>query len=258
MHQTLVLIVEDSLVSALAAERVIGQSLPGARTLRAQSCFEARLLLQMYDFEMYVMDVHLPDGSGLDLVRHILGVKPTANIILMTADQREEVRHQASAVGVQHFLLKPFSPDVLGNAARHSVNLSESEEQANSFTASLKRLSLLEIVQLKCLGAATTRLDVSNHHSYQSGIIHLANGEIVHVEVRDEYSRVVASGEKALALIVSWRGGSVKELTPATAVERSIFEPWQGLLLDIAQQCDDLLSPLPAEAACHFRASREN
>ena len=239
MHQPLVLIVEDSLVSALAAERVIGQSLPGARILRAQSCFEARLLLQTYDFDVSVLDVHLPDGSGLDLVRHILGVKPSANIILMTADPAEELSHQARAFGIQHFLLKPFPPDALGNAARHSVNLSESEEQGSAFTASLSQLSLLEIVQLKCLAAATTRLDVSSHHSFQAGSIHLANGEIVHVEVRDEFSRVVARGEQALARIVTWRGGSVTELTPEALPERSIFEPWQALLLNVAQQCDE-------------------
>ena len=239
MHQPRVLIVEDSLVSALAAERVIGQSLPGARILRAQSCFEARLLLQTYDFDVSVLDVHLPDGSGLDLVRHILGVKPSANIILMTADPAEELSHQARAFGIQHFLLKPFPPDALGNAARHSVNLSESEEQGSAFTASLSQLSLLEIVQLKCLAAATTRLDVSSHHSFQAGSIHLANGEIVHVEVRDEFSRVVAHGEQALARIVTWRGGSVTELTPEALPERSIFEPWQALLLNVAQQCDE-------------------
>src|SRR5262245_64346405 len=90
MHHTLVLIVEDSLVSALATERVLGQSLPGARILRAQSCFEARLILRMYDFEVFVVDVHLPDGCGLDLIRHIVEVKPSANIIVMTADRAEE------------------------------------------------------------------------------------------------------------------------------------------------------------------------
>ncbi len=239
MHQTLVLIVEDSFVSALAAERVIGQSLPGARILRAQSCFEARMLLQLYDFAVFVLDVHLPDGCGFDLVRRILEVKPSAKIIVMTADRAEELTHKARALGVQYFLLKPFPPDDLGNAARHSVNLNESEEQAGSFTASLNQLSLLEIVQLKCLGAATTCLDVSSHHSYQAGSIHLANGEIVHVEVRDEFSRVVASGEQALANIVTWRGGSVKELTSAASPERSIFEPWQALLLNVAQQSDE-------------------
>src|SRR6266545_1029512 len=143
MHQTRVLIVEDSLVSALAAERVIGQSLPGAQIFRAQNCFEARLLLEMYDFEVFVLDVHLPDGCGLDLVQHILGVKLDARIILMTADLAEEVHHQARAFGVQHFLLKPFSSDALGYAARHSANLSDSEEQSGAFTASLSRLSLL-------------------------------------------------------------------------------------------------------------------
>ena len=239
MQQNFILIVEDSIVSALSAERVIGQSLPGARILRAQSCFEARLLLEAYDFDLFVLDVHLPDGSGLDLLRHILGVKPSANIILMTADPAEELSHQARAFGIQHFLLKPFPPDALGNAARHSVNLSESEEQGSAFTASLSQLSLLEIVQLKCLAAATTRLDVSSHHSFQAGSIHLANGEIVHVEVRVEFSRVVASGEQALAHIVTWRGGSVKEMTPAAAPERSIFEPWQALLLNVAQQSDE-------------------
>jgi hypothetical protein len=153
------------------------------------------------------------------------------------------VSHKARAFGVQHFLLKPFPPDALGNAARDSLNLNlnlnEYDEQAGAFTASLSHLSLLEIVQLKCLGAATTCLDVSNRHSYQAGSIHLANGEIVHVELRDEHSRVVASGEQALAHLVTWRGGSVNEQTPAASPERSIFEPWQALLLHVAQQCDE-------------------
>src|SRR6266511_6366988 len=239
MQETLVLIVEDSLVSALAAERVIGQALPGARVLRAQSCFEAGLFLQMYDFAVFVLDVHLPDGCGLDLIRQIIEIKPTAKIIVMTADRAEELPHRASAYGVQHFLLKPFPPDSLGNAARRSVKYNESEEQAGYFTASLNRLSLLEIVQLKCLAAATTRLDVSSHHTYQSGSIHLANGEIIHSEVRDEFSRVVASGHAALEHIVAWRGGSVKELTPTASPERTIFEPWHALLLQVAQLCDE-------------------
>jgi DNA-binding response OmpR family regulator len=239
MHQTLVLIVEDSLVGALAAERVIDEALPGARILRARNCFEARVLLQAYEFDLFVLDVHLPDGSGLDLLRHILGVKPSANVIVMTADRSEELSHQARAFGVQHFFVKPFPPDALGNAARQFVFPSESEEQAGAFTASLSQLSLLEIVELKCLGAATTRLDVSSHHSIEDGSIHLANGEIVHVEVRDEFSRVVASGEQALAHIVTWRGGRVNELTPAASPERSIFEPWQALLLNVAQKCDE-------------------
>src|SRR5712671_3163146 len=125
MHQTLVLLVEDSFVSALAAERVIGRSLPGARILRAQSCFEARMLLQLYDFAVFVLDVHLPDGCGMDLVRHILEVKPAAKIIVMTADRAEELTHKARAFGVEHFLLKPFSSDALRSAARQSVNLAE-------------------------------------------------------------------------------------------------------------------------------------
>ena len=239
MHQTLVLIVEDSLVGALAAERVIDESLPRARILRAQNCFQARVLLQAYDFDVFVLDVHLPDGSGLDLLRHILGVKPNANIIVMTADRSEELSNQARAFGVQHFLVKPFPPDALRSAARQSVSLNESEAQAGAFTASLSKLSLLEIVQLKCLGAATTRLDVSSHHRIEAGSIHLTNGEIVHVEVRDEFSRVVASGEQALAHLVTWRGGRVNELTPAASPERSIFEPWQALLLNVAQKCDE-------------------
>src|SRR5947209_2165977 len=107
MQQNFILIVEDSFVSALAAERVIGQSLPGARILRAQSCFEARMLLQMYDFAVFVLDVHLPDGCGLYLVRHIIEVKPSAKIIVMTADRAEELTHKARAFGVRRQRLSP-------------------------------------------------------------------------------------------------------------------------------------------------------
>src|ERR671924_642051 len=122
MQEIQILIVEDSLVTALAAERVLSQALPGARIFRAQGCFEAHLLVQMYDIELFLVDVHLPDGCGLDLIQQILGVKPTAKIIVMTADRAQELQDRASAFGVEHVLLKPFTPGALGKAARRTIN----------------------------------------------------------------------------------------------------------------------------------------
>jgi two-component system, NtrC family, response regulator AtoC len=105
-----VLVVDDEqmLQRRLAAHlEAIGADVTGAGTLKA-----ARNLLKELDFDFVLLDIHLPDGLGMELLRE--GVfQPGQAVIVMTAEGGIEVAVEAMRLGASDFLSKPFEPAVL-------------------------------------------------------------------------------------------------------------------------------------------------
>ena len=68
---------------------------------------EAILLAQANDFDLYVMDKHLPDGSGIDLCRKLGELTPGVPCLFYTGDAYEIHRQEALAAGANAFIPKP-------------------------------------------------------------------------------------------------------------------------------------------------------
>jgi len=82
----------------------------------ARSLFEARAAL-LDDAERpdgVLLDLHLPDGSGVDLLRELRARPATAAlpIIILTAEGEERVLQEARSLGAAT-VTKPFSPSKL-------------------------------------------------------------------------------------------------------------------------------------------------
>jgi len=73
---------------------------------------DARQQLQRTRFDLLVLDVGLPDGSGLDLLRDVRSAAPTAALpVLMLSAHGEEIdRVLGLELGADDYLTKPFSP----------------------------------------------------------------------------------------------------------------------------------------------------
>ncbi len=73
---------------------------------------DARQQLQRARFDLLVLDVGLPDGSGLDLLRDVRNAPPTAALpVLMLSAHGEEIdRVLGLELGADDYLTKPFSP----------------------------------------------------------------------------------------------------------------------------------------------------
>jgi len=61
-----------------------------------------------------LLDLHLPDGSGLDLLRDLRGAAATRSlpVIVLTAEGEDRVLDEAEQLG-SALLTKPFSPTKL-------------------------------------------------------------------------------------------------------------------------------------------------
>lgn len=104
-----ILIVED--------DRILNQTLTfnlvseGYRVDSAYSCREAREM--QGDYGVILLDVNLPDGSGLALCEEFKAKTPRQHIIFLTANDRESDMLRGYEAGGTDYVTKPFSVAVL-------------------------------------------------------------------------------------------------------------------------------------------------
>ena len=73
----------------------------------AVSIEEALKLATTQDFDLYVLDRRLPDGSGLDLCARLNEVTPGVPCIFYTGDAYDIHRSEALAAGANEYVTKP-------------------------------------------------------------------------------------------------------------------------------------------------------
>ena len=77
------------------------------------SLAQAHPALAAEDFDLLILDVNLPDGSGLDLLRQIRSAGSTVPVILLTANDLELDEVTGLEAGADDYITKPFSLAVL-------------------------------------------------------------------------------------------------------------------------------------------------
>ncbi|MFZ1661133.1 MAG: response regulator, partial [Paracoccaceae bacterium] len=100
-----VLVVEDSRFACEAIRLLCLRS--GARIRRADCLRSARRHLQTYRPTVVIVDLGLPDGSGLDLIADLHRISPRVPAILAISGSDEQAQ-DALAVGANGFILKPL------------------------------------------------------------------------------------------------------------------------------------------------------
>jgi CheY-like chemotaxis protein len=73
----------------------------------AQSLTEALAKAQTQEFDLYVLDKRLPDGSGTDLCRMLQQFTPGIPCIFYSGDAYEIHRQEAIAAGARAYVPKP-------------------------------------------------------------------------------------------------------------------------------------------------------
>ena len=114
-----ILVVEDDPI--LADGLRAGLSLTGATVDAVETCEDADHALAASHYSAVVLDIMLPDGSGLDLLRRLRGRRDATPVLLLTA--RDSVGDKVSGLdsGADDYLAKPFDLDELAARLRAIV-----------------------------------------------------------------------------------------------------------------------------------------
>jgi DNA-binding response OmpR family regulator len=84
----------------------------------ARSISEALGLIENKEFDLYVLDKRLPDGSGLDLCRRLTAVTPHVPIIFYTGDAYDLHRHEGFYAGAEAYVQKPEIDELIKTVRR--------------------------------------------------------------------------------------------------------------------------------------------
>ncbi|PVA09450.1 DNA-binding response regulator [Pelagivirga sediminicola] len=123
-----ILIVEDDAV--LADGLTVGLRLGGFTAEAVHTLEDARAALETSDFAGIVLDIMLPDGSGLDLLAELRGRGVQTPILLLTARDRTRDRVDGLDAGADDYLGKPFDLEELSARLRAMLRRSEGRASA--------------------------------------------------------------------------------------------------------------------------------
>ncbi|WP_334107827.1 sigma-54-dependent transcriptional regulator [Methylobacillus sp.] len=106
----------------------------------ASNLTEALHLLENGQYGLCLTDMRLPDGSGLDLVKHIAQHHPGLPVAVITAYGSAENAVSALKAGAFDYLTKPISLKQLRPLVQSALKLSTAEQQAVSAQDTLQMI----------------------------------------------------------------------------------------------------------------------
>ncbi len=79
----------------------------------AEAASGIEAIKKMYDRkpDIIILDIILPDASGLDLLESILSANPKVKLVICSAIGQEPVIQKALDLGARAFIQKPFTPE---------------------------------------------------------------------------------------------------------------------------------------------------
>jgi len=124
------LIVDDEPDLCQLAEITLNRM--GIDTLSAHNVKDAESLLSEHEFNLCLTDMNLPDGNGIDLVKHIQQSYSHIPVAVITAYGNMESAVLALKAGAFDFISKPVDLNVLRGLVESSLKLKHSSEPSTS------------------------------------------------------------------------------------------------------------------------------
>ena len=162
-----ILLLEDD--EALGRGICMALETPSCTVTHCSTCLQAINILQGMVFDLLILDINLPDGSGLELLRTLRQNGNSTPAILLTANDLELDEVTGLEAGADDYITKPFSLAVLRarvNAQlRRSVPVKQDRIELNGFILDFTRMEFFKegtIIDLSKTEQRLLRLLVEN------------------------------------------------------------------------------------------------
>jgi two-component system response regulator PilR (NtrC family) len=147
----------------------------------AASVAEAQRYLNDNEYRLCLTDMRMPDGDGLELVRHIEAKYPTLPVVVITAHGSTENAVTALKAGAFDYLSKPVSLAQLRTLVKSALALPESKSTALSRGQELLGTSA-PMAQVRVLISKVARSEAPIYISGESGCGKELAARLIHRE----------------------------------------------------------------------------
>jgi DNA-binding NarL/FixJ family response regulator len=121
-HVSRVLIADDHAVVRAGYRQFLEADSSIAEVGEATSGGEALQALRQKEWDLLVMDIHMPDRSGLEVLKHVTSGYPGVRVLIMSGLPEEQYARNALRAGASGYVSKGGSPDEFMKAVRTALN----------------------------------------------------------------------------------------------------------------------------------------
>ena len=110
----------------------------GYGVVAADSRSQAAAVLAKGAVDLVITDVKLPDGDGIEMLRHVKAASPETAVIVITAYGSTETAVTAMKLGARDYLVKPFDVEELKIVVRNAVESERLREENRRLKAEFR------------------------------------------------------------------------------------------------------------------------
>ncbi|WP_366924837.1 response regulator transcription factor [Metallumcola ferriviriculae] len=184
MHKIRLLLVDDHQVVRLGLKSLFEACVDMQVVGEASSVMEAIIKAAQINPDVIIMDVRLPDGTGVDACREIRQANPEAKVIMLTSFADDEALFGSIMAGAEGYVLKKIwsgqlvdavrkvaggesllDPQVTARVLQQFKNMAANNDEANEET--IAQLTKQEKKVLALLAEAKTNREIA-HSLYLS------------------------------------------------------------------------------------------
>ncbi|WP_240475237.1 response regulator [Flavobacterium reichenbachii] len=115
-----ILIVEDNLINQMVTRKIIEKN--NYICTVVDEGFSALRILETETFDLILMDINMPLMNGFETTKRIRQQGIKTPIVALTAFDKDEIKDEAMASGINDIIIKPFEPIKLFSILNYLIN----------------------------------------------------------------------------------------------------------------------------------------
>lgn len=103
-----ILIVDDASFMRTVLKDILKSNGLATEIVEAGDGVEGVRAYQKYKPDLVTMDVNMPRADGIQALRAIMKINPTAKVVMVTSIEQKEIVQDAMRMGARDYVVKPF------------------------------------------------------------------------------------------------------------------------------------------------------
>ena len=137
-----VLLVDDDQLDRMALRRALLAIAPGVTIIEAEDVASGLQAIKAAPVDCLILDYHLPDGLGLDLLLHVRAANKPLPVIMLTAHGDAQTAVELMKAGATDYIPKSqLSAERLERSLRYALRIRAADERVRRYTEQLHALS---------------------------------------------------------------------------------------------------------------------
>lgn len=162
-----ILLVDDHPVVRRGLRELLSTAFPGVTIQEASTGARAVNLVSAEEWSLMLLDLSLPDYSGLEVLRRVRAIRPAMPVLMLSMHAADRFERRAIAAGASGYLMKHADDDELIAAVASHVRAEAlapsvpKEEPSRAFAPMHQVLSKREFTTLCLIGRGRTISEIA-------------------------------------------------------------------------------------------------